>query len=218
MPTLITDPRSGGVKKSSGVNVLPIVAEIWAQVRSDGDPITYLIAGFDGTSKTDVTVISKGEGGIEGCAGNLPVHCACWGGCRLSSGRFVTFYYVDEGTSPMQKGRASMYKNGVLNVLEGSDTEVDMRPGLREEDIVGGGENGRNTVSSGASTAYVEEIPSVSNEITDPVSLPHGVDPLHREQALSDSDFINVFGMDKASFNALPAWKRTSKKKVTGFF
>ena len=27
MPTLFTDPRSGGVKKSSGVNVLPIVQE-----------------------------------------------------------------------------------------------------------------------------------------------------------------------------------------------
>ena len=27
MPTLFTDPRSGGVKKSSGVNVLPLVKE-----------------------------------------------------------------------------------------------------------------------------------------------------------------------------------------------
>jgi hypothetical protein len=27
MPTLFTDPRSGGIKKSSGVNVLPIVRE-----------------------------------------------------------------------------------------------------------------------------------------------------------------------------------------------
>jgi hypothetical protein len=27
MPTLLTDPRSGGVKKSSGVNVLPIIAK-----------------------------------------------------------------------------------------------------------------------------------------------------------------------------------------------
>mmetsp|Transcript_21322 Transcript_21322/g.34900 ORF Transcript_21322/g.34900 Transcript_21322/m.34900 type:complete len:93 (-) Transcript_21322:365-643(-) len=28
---------------------------------------------------------------------------------------------------------ASMYKNGVLNVLEGSDKEIDMRPGLTED-------------------------------------------------------------------------------------
>jgi hypothetical protein len=27
MPTLLTDPRSGGVKKTSGVKVLPIIAE-----------------------------------------------------------------------------------------------------------------------------------------------------------------------------------------------
>ena len=208
MPTLMTDPRSGGVKKSSGVNVLPIVAEIWARVRNNGDPITYLIAGFDGTSKTDVTVITKGEGGIEGCALNLPVNHACWGGCRLSSGRFVTFYYADEGTPTMQKGRASMYKNGVLNVLEGSNTEVDMRPGLREEDIVGVGDSVSASISSAPSPTHAEEKPS----------LPQGVDPLHKEQALSDSEFFNVFGMDKIDFYALPAWKRTNKKKEKGFF
>ena len=35
MPTLMTDPRSGGVKKSSGVNVLPIVAESECAVWTD---------------------------------------------------------------------------------------------------------------------------------------------------------------------------------------
>ena len=100
MPTLQTDPRSGGVKKSSGVNVLPIVGETWAKIRDDSnEEVDWLIASFDGKSKTDITVIASGSGGVEGCSSSLPENCACYGGIRLSSGRFVTFYYVGEGVS-----------------------------------------------------------------------------------------------------------------------
>mmetsp|Transcript_28824 Transcript_28824/g.45413 ORF Transcript_28824/g.45413 Transcript_28824/m.45413 type:complete len:138 (+) Transcript_28824:69-482(+) len=135
MPTLFTDPRSGGVKKSSGVNVLPIVADTWAQIRDDKNTdVDYLIASFDGSSKTDITVISSGAGGVEACAAALLENKACYGGIRLRrNGRFVTFFYVPEGCPPLQRGRASMFKNGVLNVLEGSDNEIDMRPGLTED-------------------------------------------------------------------------------------
>mmetsp|Transcript_20331 Transcript_20331/g.47751 ORF Transcript_20331/g.47751 Transcript_20331/m.47751 type:complete len:137 (-) Transcript_20331:330-740(-) len=136
MPTLQTDPRSGGVKKSSGVNVLPIVGETWAKIRDDSNhEVDWLIASFDGKSKTDITVVASGSGGVEGCSSSLPENCACYGGMRLSSGRFVTFYYVGEGTPIMQRGRASMFKNGVFNAMEGCDREVDMSPGLKESGI-----------------------------------------------------------------------------------
>ena len=106
MPTLFTDPRSGGVKKSSGVNVLPIVSEIWAQVRDDKSDVDYLIASFDGSSKTDITVVSSGSGGVEACAAALLENKPCYGGVRLrQNGRFVTFFYVPEGCPPMQRGR-----------------------------------------------------------------------------------------------------------------
>ena len=107
MPTLFTDPRSGGVKKSSGVNVLPIVAETWAQVRDDSnEDVDWLIAGFDGSSKTDVTVLASGSGGVEACSAALPERAACYGGVRLrDNGRFVTFYYVPDGCPVMQRGR-----------------------------------------------------------------------------------------------------------------
>jgi len=135
MPTLFTDPRSGGVKKSSGVNVLPIVADTWAQIRDDNNTdVDYLIASFDGSSKTDITVVSSGSGGVEACAAALLEDKPCYGGVRLRrNGRFVTFFYVPERCPPLQRGRASMYKNRVLNVLEGSDHEIDMRPGLTED-------------------------------------------------------------------------------------
>lgn len=138
MPTLLTDPRSGGTKKSSGVNVLPLVTNTWSQVRDDTNAdVDWLIASFDGISKTDITVIASGSGGIEACAAKLPENAACYGGCRLKrNGRFVTFFYVPEGTPVMQRGRANMYKNGVFNSLEGSDCEIEMKPGLTEDDVV----------------------------------------------------------------------------------
>ena len=108
MPTLLTDPRSGGVKKSSGVNVLPLVAETWAQIRDDSNTdVDWLIASFDGKSKTDITVIASGSGGIEACAAALPENAALYGGVRLESGRFVTFYYAPEGCPVMQRGRGT---------------------------------------------------------------------------------------------------------------
>jgi len=35
----------------------------------------------------------------------------------------------------MEKGRASMQKNGVFNILEGCDGEIDVKPNMTEEDI-----------------------------------------------------------------------------------
>jgi hypothetical protein len=109
MPTLFTDPRSGGVKKSSGVNVLPIVAEIWAQVRDDSNgDVDWLIASFAGNSKTDITVISSGSGGVEACASSLPENVACYGGVKLKNGRFATFYYIPDGCPVMMRGRGTI--------------------------------------------------------------------------------------------------------------
>mmetsp|Transcript_21820 Transcript_21820/g.28220 ORF Transcript_21820/g.28220 Transcript_21820/m.28220 type:complete len:136 (-) Transcript_21820:49-456(-) len=131
--TLQTDPRSGGIKRSSGVQVLPSVAEIWEKIRDNNDAsVDWLIAGYKDGSKTDITVIASGAGGPTACAAALPDGEPAFGGCRMSNGRFQGFYYVSEITSPMKKGRASMHKNGVLNVMEGRDGEIDMKPGFTE--------------------------------------------------------------------------------------
>lgn len=270
MPTLFTDPRSGGVKKSSGVNVLPIVAETWGEVRDDlNKDVDWLIAGFNTEGKTcrDITILKKGKGGLSGCSSELPHSLACFGGCRLRSGRFVTFFYADESTPTMQKGRASMYKNGVLNVLEGSDCEVEMRPGLSEDDTIpkiSGGLDpppknvpatqtksapvkkassaamkpvSQKKLTSKAAGDKVEEsedvvptstvdqletgdpIPyALLKDVHDPADLPSWVDPLRREEALSEEEFSRVFGMDRKDFLSLPAWKRTRQKKELGLF
>jgi len=195
--TLQTDPRSGGLKRSSGVNVLPVVAEsefdsrtlaaslhpvplrssdgvykssdtlrsvpssdtyltpfdasfssfsffrnpripllAWSEVRDNGNSdVDWLIAGYEGSSKTDITVIAKGSGGVAACAAALPDSEPVYGGARLKSGRFMSFYYAPDAASVMKKGRASMHKNGVLNVLEGCDGEMKMSPDLASSDM-----------------------------------------------------------------------------------
>jgi Cofilin/tropomyosin-type actin-binding protein len=131
--TLQTDPRSGGIKKSSGVKVLPEVAAVWEQVRDNNNPdVDWVMCGYVENSKTDITVLYKGNGGLAACAAKLPEAEPVWGGIRLSTGRFTGFYYVGESCSAMKKGRASMHKNGVLNVLQGRDGEINIQPGMTE--------------------------------------------------------------------------------------
>ena len=109
----------------------------WAEVRDNSNSsVDWIIAGYDNGSKTDITVLQKGSGGVAACATALPDSQPVFGGFRLSNGRFRQFYYAPDNASVMQKGRASMHKNGVLNVLEGCDGEVQMLPGLTEADIL----------------------------------------------------------------------------------
>ena len=94
---------------SQSTRVLPA----WAEVRDDSNPsVDWLIVGYDGSSKTDITVLFKGDGGIAACSEALPERMAVFGGSRLTNGRFVTFFFADHDTPTMQRGRASMHKNG----------------------------------------------------------------------------------------------------------
>lgn len=113
-----------------------ILPPAWAQVRDNGNSeVDWLIAGYDNGSKTDITVLQAGNGGVAVCAKALPDSEPVFGGCRLKTGRFQAFYYAPDGASVMKKGRASMHKNGVLNVLEGCDGEFDMKPELADSDM-----------------------------------------------------------------------------------
>ena len=119
-------------------------------------------------------------------------------------------------------------------MLEGSDGEIDIKRDLPVEQIV----SDRAAMSSQSQiTAAAEAIPvshvvypqeantvativtyETLKDIVDPSNLPAGVDPSNREKALSDDEFVRVFGMDKQSFQSLPGWKRTSMKKDRGLF
>lgn len=108
----------------------------WAEVRDNNNSaVDWLIAGYVENSKTDITVIAKGNGGVAECAKNLLENDPCWGGCKMSTGRFKAWYYAPESVPAMKKGRASMHKNGVINTLEGCDGEFDMNPSLVNSDM-----------------------------------------------------------------------------------
>eukprot|EP00536_Pseudo-nitzschia_multiseries_P000122 jgi/Psemu1/299868/fgenesh1_kg.3_\ len=140
--TLQTDPRSGGVKRSSGVNVLPSVVDAWAEVRDDSNAsVDWILVGYEGNSKTDMTLLEKGAGGIDVLSTRLASVAAggaVFGGTRLlqkKSGRFVHFLYVDEACPAMKRGRTLMYKNGVFNALAGCDGEIELTPGMTESNV-----------------------------------------------------------------------------------
>lgn len=133
--TMQTDPRSGGVKRSSGVQIADNVKEAWAQVRDDAiNAVDWVLIGYDGNSKTDMVLLEKGNGGLEAVAQKLQPGVPMFGGVKLQSknGRFVHFLYVDDDVPAMKKGRTLMYKNGVFSVLEGCDGEIEITPGLTE--------------------------------------------------------------------------------------
>ena len=48
--------------------------------------------------------------------------------------------------------------------------------------------------------------------------IPEGVNPAAKESYLDDATFKEVFGMDKAAFGALKAWKQKDLKKSKGLF
>ena len=99
-------------------------------VRDDKeDSINWLIAGYAPDSKTDVTVLHTGSGGLEDCRQHLSLSTPAFGGLRLIN-RFVSFFYGghEDHTTAMLRGRASLHKNGVLNVLEGCDREIHLEP------------------------------------------------------------------------------------------
>lgn len=130
---------------------------------------------------------------------------------------------------------------GVLNVLEGSDGEIDIQPPVLsekkevsttdqvEEEVQASpadepppvvasspedNEANQNEENSGPVTVSYE----ILKGVVDASKLPKGVDPLNREQSLSDEEFVAVFGMDKDAFSQLPSWKRTKLKKDLGLF
>lgn len=49
-------------------------------------------------------------------------------------------------------------------------------------------------------------------------SLPEGVDATQKEQYLLEDEFKTRFGMNRAEFNALPAWKKNNAKKKAGLY
>ena len=183
----------------------------------------------------------------------------------------MSFVYIGVGVGIMLKGRASMHKNGVLNLLEGCDTEIEVWKGMREEDVgrskdelavrdtdsfVRNRENEvtvlfnddsnkknqdsqpkESTVSTPtpsptqlASTLKESNSNDICNDFNQLESVPYsrlkdmndpskyGIDPAKKELALSDVEFMELFQMDKASWEKIAGWKQKRLKKELSLF
>ena len=49
-------------------------------------------------------------------------------------------------------------------------------------------------------------------------TIPDNVDPTKKEEYLSDQEFVQVFGMDREQFTAMPAWKQVNLKRSKQLF
>lgn len=232
-------------------------------MRSDTHESTYLLATYSENSKTDIRLYDSGPGGIEAACRNLPNDIPIFGGARLSTGRFVSFTYHGDEVGIMLRGRSSMHKNGVFNVLQGCDTEIEVWSNMTEEHV--GKSFGKEDVVSAVSTSvkrgkstsqsaqqtgkdisirYPVHVPRQSamvpspstttntdnNKNKEPPIIPYetlksiadstnlGIDPRHKELALSDEEFENIFHMSKESFASLADWKKTQLKKAASLF
>ena len=48
--------------------------------------------------------------------------------------------------------------------------------------------------------------------------IPSNVDPAKKEEYLSDSEFVQVFGMDRDQFSSMPGWKQVNLKRSKHLF
>jgi len=89
-----------------------------------------------------------------------------------------------------------------LKLLQSMGVDTSKGPVQVTEDLVG-------YAKPGSKSFTIDELKA---------GCPAGVDPKNKELYLSDSDFQAAFGMDKAAWGSLAAWKKTAAKKKSGFF
>ena len=115
---------------SSGLTVDDAVAAAYADVRKDDSPTTFVLCEI--VNKTTLTLLQKGEDAAGGVADAIATAVSSddlkakvvWGACRTASGKFYGLLCIGDDVGGMAKGRATMHKNGVMNVWDGKAGEV----------------------------------------------------------------------------------------------
>jgi len=207
MATFMTGDTSGGVKKASGIELAASLTETWKRVRDNGDSsVNWMLCGY--SSKTNIDVISIGAGSlseIEVEVANSKYDDQCLFGGFRDGEKFVHFTYVGAQAGAMVRGRASLHKNAVLNVLEGCVKEVNLIQGESSD-----------ATSSTSPVAADEALISVS--VPRETEVVPGPTKAALFDTLSDEEFLAAFQMDRTEFEKLPAWKKANAKKSVGMF
>ena len=132
------DKKAGGLytaKRSADLEIPVEVQEAWGALRQDGaSGPTWIALTVEQASKK-VGVAAQGSGGVAELLAALTDDDVFFGGVRVNasggaSTRFLQFYFVGANVGGMKKGKASLWKNGVFNALEGAHGAFEVPGGL----------------------------------------------------------------------------------------
>ncbi len=110
---LYTAKRPSGLDTSSHE-----VHQVINQLRSDDDPTNWLILKVQGTT---VIVHGSGSGGIGEFSAALNDDDVYYGTLRCTADGMVKFYhvlFVGQNLSGLKKGRASLYKSAIFQLID----------------------------------------------------------------------------------------------------
>mmetsp|Transcript_4737 Transcript_4737/g.7140 ORF Transcript_4737/g.7140 Transcript_4737/m.7140 type:complete len:162 (-) Transcript_4737:117-602(-) len=114
-------------KRSSGLDLSdPRLQSAWDDVRSDSD-VNWCLFGYPDGSSTKLEFKSSGSDGLKGLLGTLSEDSVTWAGMKISVGggtKLVRFMFVGSNVGGMKRGKASLHKNTVFNMMEGAACDV----------------------------------------------------------------------------------------------
>jgi len=129
------DKKAGGLytaKRSTDLEVSAEVMEAWASLRADSDAekTSWIALTVDQTKR--VNLAGKGSGDVGELVAALSDDDVFFGALRVSSPsvRFLHFYFVGANVGGLKKGKASLWKNGVFNALDGAHGSFEVPGGL----------------------------------------------------------------------------------------
>jgi len=166
---------------------------------------------------------SAGTGGARPAGGNTAGQNAnvkavtVVGGATKPSGGNVVVQSVvvqqTSGAATQQNKRTATHFGNQALVLDEKQGVVS--PSTKPIVIVGGNTGGGNTAASTASSSGGGGFYSYDALRANP---PAGCDKNNLEKYLNDDEFKKVFGMTKAEFAKVPAWKQRGRKRELGLF
>ena len=128
-------------KRDSGVDVTdPAISSTWNNIRTDSNEMRWMLLGIRGNSLIELK--AAGSLSIDEMISAATDDEILFGGFRTQVGdcaKFYHFFFVGANVSGVKKGKASMYKSGVLQTLEGAHGEVSFvegKAGLSREEII----------------------------------------------------------------------------------
>jgi len=74
------------------------------------------------------------------------------------------------------------------------------------------------TRSKGDADGYRKTYPMTVLRLKDSDKLPDDIDPVHKEEYMTDGDLQREFNMDREKFASLPQWKKNDLKKKAGIY